>query len=65
MNSRMGKDSGLRCSEINSTRREAKQYFGLEDFMMTEMGVANAANLAFPIILLSAKLLKNSYRKLI
>ena len=39
--------------------RDAKQHFGLEDFMNTsEVGVENAANLAFLMINVSAKLLK-------
>ena len=38
--------------------RDAKQHFGLEDFMNTsEVGVENAANLAFLMINVSAKLL--------
>lgn len=51
--------------QIEFNFREAKQHFGLEDFMnTTKVGVANAANLAFLMILLSAKLLKNSEEKL-
>ncbi len=42
------------------------QHFGLEDFMNTaEVGVANAANMAFLMILLSAKLLKNNEEQVI
>lgn len=45
--------------QIEFDFRDAKQYFGLEDFMQTtEIGVENAANIAFLMILLSAKLLK-------
>ena len=52
--------------QIEFNFREAKQHFGLEDFMnTTEVGVANAANLAFMMVLLSAKLLKNSEEKLV
>ena len=50
--------------QIEFNFREAKQHFGLEDFMTTtEKGVENAANLAFLMVLLSAKLLKNSNEK--
>jgi putative transposase len=51
---------GLRF-QIEFNFRDAKQYFGLEDFMnTTETGVENAANLAFMMVNVSAKLLKNS-----
>ena len=41
--------------------REVKQHFGLEDFMNTKkVGVTNAANLAFLMVLLSAKLQTDS-----
>ena len=41
--------------------REAKQHFGLEDFMTTtEARVANAANLSFLMVNVSAQLLKSS-----
>ena len=51
--------------QIEFNFRDAKQHFGLEDFMNTsEVGVANAANLAFMMVLLSAKLLKNNEEKL-
>lgn len=46
--------------QIEFNFRDAKQHFGLEDFMTTtEKGVENAANLAFMMVLLSAKLIKN------
>lgn len=52
--------------QIEFNFRDAKQHFGLEDFMnKTKVGVANAANLAFLMVLLSAKLLKNSEEKLV
>ena len=52
--------------QIEFNFRDAKQHFGLEDFMnQTEVGVANAANLAFLMILLSGKLLKNREEKLV
>jgi protein associated with RNAse G/E len=51
--------------QIEFNFRDAKQHFGLEDFMnTTQRGVANASNLAFLRVLLSAKLLKNSEEKL-
>jgi putative transposase len=51
--------------QIEFNFRDAKQHFGLEDFMTTtEVGVTNAANLSFLMVLLSAKLLKNSKEKL-
>lgn len=51
--------------QIEFNFREAKQHFGLEDFMTTtQTGVENAANLSFLMLLLSAKLLKNSEGKL-
>lgn len=44
--------------QIEFNFREAKQHFGLEDFMnQTEVRVENAANLAFLMVNLSAKLL--------
>ena len=44
--------------QIEFNFREAKQYFGLEDFMnVTQTGVENAANLSFLMVLLSGKLL--------
>jgi putative transposase len=52
--------------QIEFNFRDAKQHFGLEDFMnTTQVGVINAANLAFLMVLLSAKLLKNSKEKLV
>jgi len=51
---------GLRF-QIEFNFRDAKQHFGLEDFMTrTEMGVANAANVSFLMVNLSAKLLAES-----
>ncbi len=45
--------------QIEFNFREAKQHFGLEDFMnTTKVGVENAANMAFLMVNLSAKLLK-------
>jgi putative transposase len=45
--------------QIEFNFRDAKQHFGLEDFMnQTETGVENAANLSFLMVNLSAKLLK-------
>jgi len=50
--------------QIEFNFREAKQHFGLEDFMnTTETGVENAANVAFLMVNLSAKLIKNSGEK--
>jgi putative transposase len=47
--------------QIEFNFRDAKQHFGLEDFMQTtETGVENAANLSFLMVNLSAKLLKDS-----
>jgi putative transposase len=44
--------------QIEFDFRDAKQHFGLEDFMnQTPRGVENAANMAFLMILLSSKLL--------
>jgi len=52
--------------QIEFNFREAKQHFGLEDFMnQTEEGVKNASNLAFLMVLLSAKLLKSSKEKIV
>lgn len=46
--------------QIEFNFRDAKQHFGLEDFMnTTKVGVENAASLSFMMVLLSAKLLKN------
>lgn len=45
--------------QIEFNFRDAKQHFGLEDFMTTtENGVENAANLAFMMVNLSAKMLQ-------
>ena len=45
--------------QIEFNFRDAKQHFGLEDFMTTtEIGVENAANMAFLMVNLSAKLIK-------
>ena len=50
--------------QIEFNFRDAKQHFGLEDFMnTTEIGVENAANLSFLMVSLSAKLLKNNEEK--
>jgi putative transposase len=50
--------------QIEFNFRDAKQHFGLEDFMnTTKVGVENAANLAFLMVNVSAKLLKNSNEK--
>ena len=47
--------------QIEFNFRDVKQHFGLEDFMnTTEVGVTNAANLAFLMVLLSAKLQTDS-----
>jgi putative transposase len=47
--------------QIEFNFRDAKQHFGLEDFMNTrETGVENAANLAFLMVSLSAKLIADS-----
>ena len=44
--------------QIEFNFRDAKQHFGLEDFMTTtERGVKNAANLSFLMVNLSAALL--------
>ncbi len=52
--------------QIEFNFREAKQHFGLEDFMVTsETRVENAANLSFLMVLLSGKLIKNSNGKCI
>lgn len=51
--------------QIEFNFRDAKQHFGLEDFMnTTKTGVENAANLSIMMVLLSGKLLKNSQAKL-
>ena len=45
--------------QIEFTFRDAKQYWGLEDFMtVTETGVSNAANLSLLMVSLSAVLLR-------
>ena len=50
--------------QIEFNFRDAKQHFGLEDFMnTTKIGVENAANLAFLMVLLSAKLINNGNEK--
>jgi len=50
--------------QIEFNFRDAKQHFGLEDFMnTTERGVENAANMAFLMVNMSAKLIKNSEEK--
>jgi putative transposase len=47
--------------QIEFNFRDVKQHFGLEDFMNTkEVGVTNAANLAFLMVSLSAKLQTDS-----
>jgi putative transposase len=47
--------------QIEFNFRDVKQHFGLEDFMNTKaVGVTNAANLAFLMVLLSAKLQTDS-----
>ncbi len=50
--------------QIEFNFRDAKQHFGLEDFMnTTKVGVENAANLAFLMVNVSFKLLKNKAEK--
>ena len=50
--------------QIEFNFRDAKQHFGLEDFMnTTAKGVENAANLSFLMVNVSAKLIKNSDEK--
>ncbi len=50
--------------QIEFNFRDAKQHFGLEDFMnVTETGVENAANLSFLMVNLSAKLLQEKAGK--
>jgi putative transposase len=50
--------------QIEFNFRDAKQHFGLEDFMnTTQRGVENAVNLSFLMVNVSAKLLKNSEEK--
>ncbi len=52
--------------QIEFNFRDAKQDFGLEDFMnQTEVRVENGANLSFLMVNLSAKLLKESDGKCI
>jgi putative transposase len=52
--------------QIEFNFRDAKQHFGLEDFMTTtEIGVENAANLSFMMVNLSAKLLNEQGKKCI
>ena len=47
--------------QIEFTFRDAKQYWGLEDFMtVTETGVRNAANLSLLMVSLSAVLLREA-----
>ncbi len=47
--------------QIEFNFRDAKQHFGLEDFMVTrETGVENAANLSFMMVNVSRKLLNQS-----
>lgn len=47
--------------QIEFNFRDAKQHFGLEDFMnVTQVGVENAANVAFLMVQVSAAMLKNS-----
>jgi len=54
---------GLRF-QIEFNFRAAKQHFGLEDFMnTTETGVENAANVAFLMVNLGAKMIKESGEK--
>jgi putative transposase len=49
--------------QIEFNFRDAKQHFGLEDFMnQTQIGVENASNLAFLMLNVSAKLLKEKER---
>jgi putative transposase len=50
--------------QIEFNFRDAKQHFGFEDFMnTTETGVKNAANLAFLMVQVSAKMIENSEAK--
>lgn len=50
--------------QIEFNFRDAKQHFGLEDFMnQTEVGVENAANMAFLMVNVSAKWLHESEGK--
>ena len=52
--------------QIEFNFRDAKQHFGLEDFMnQTQTGVENAANLLFLMVNLSEKLLIESNEKCI
>jgi putative transposase len=52
--------------QIEFNFRDAKQHFGLEDFMnTTEIGVENAANISFMMVNVSAKLLKTDEEKCI
>ncbi len=52
--------------QIEFNFRDAKQHFGLEDFMnTTAKGVENAVNISFLMVNVSAKLLKNSAEKLV
>lgn len=51
--------------QIEFNFREAKQHFGLEDFMTkTEIGIETAANLSFLMIQVAAKLINQSEGKL-
>jgi putative transposase len=50
-------------STIEFNLRDAKQFWGLEDFMnTTERGVTNAANLALLMVRVSNRLLKDIQR---
>ncbi len=50
--------------QIEFNFRDAKQHFGLEDFMTRgEVGVENAANLSFLMVSMSAKLIADSGEK--
>ncbi len=50
--------------QIEFNFRDAKQHFGLEDFMnQRKIGVENAANLSFLMVNVSAKLLKTDKEK--
>lgn len=52
--------------QIEFNFRDAKQHFGLEDFMTTtQIGVENAANLSFMMVNLSSKLLNEQGEKCI
>jgi putative transposase len=52
--------------QIEFNFRDAKQHFGLEDFMnTTARGVENAVNVSFLMVNVGAELLKNSEEKLV